>query len=67
MAARNKHTKLSNRRKKNSRNRKTQLPSTQKREIFYFVEEESQDCAEEWEEREDRRLNKSEVLSVQSQ
>lgn len=36
MAARNKHTKLSNRRRKNSRNRKTQLPSTQKREIFLF-------------------------------
>lgn len=62
-AARNKQSKLSNKRRKRSRKRKIQLPSTQKREIFNFVMEENQDCTEE---REDKRLNKSEVLSVQS-
>lgn len=64
MAARNKHTKLSNKRRKNSRKRKIQLPRSQKREIFNFIREE--DYAEEREKREDRRLKKTEVLSVQS-
>ena len=64
MTARGKHTKLSNRRK-NSRNEKIQLPSTQTREIFHFVGAGNQECDKESEEREERRPNISEVLSVQ--
>lgn len=45
--------------------KKIQLPSTQTREVFHFVGAGNQECDEEREEREERRLNTSEMLHVQ--
>ena len=64
MAARDKHIKLSNRRK-NSGMKNIQLPSTKSREVFHFVGAGNQEGDEEMEEREERRLNTSKLLSVQ--
>lgn len=65
MTVRDKYTKFSNRKRKNSRNEKIQLPSTQTTEAFHFVGAGNQECDEEKEEREEIRLYTSEVLSVQ--
>lgn len=64
MIVRDKH-KFSNRKRKNSKNEKIQLPIKQTTEAFHFVGAGNQECDEEREERKEIRLDTSEVLSVQ--